>query len=367
MENDEVILTLHGSRVRGKYALFQTKGDNWMIHRMDPPDPDWEPMPEQIVPMLATLVAELPRNQDQYGFEVKWDGVRAISYVDGGQARFESRRGNDFTHRYPELRALGPALGATPAVLDGEIVAFEGERPSFARLQPRMHVDNERAIRRLMAEIPVVYVLFDVLWLDGHSTIALPYSDRRKLLEELELEGPSWQTPAAHRGDGAALLDATRRLGLEGVVAKRLDSVYEPGRRSRSWLKIKNQNSQEFVIGGYVPGKGARSNTLGALLIGYYESLEPDPRLRYAGKVGTGFTESELQRLLALLEPRRRSTSPFSPPPRVKDAIFVDPEFVAEVRFTEWTHAGSVRNPTYLGLREDRDPRDVVREEVVRP
>ncbi len=353
MNDDEVIVTLHGDRVRGRYALFQTDGDNWMIHRMDPPeDPDREPMPKHIEPMLATLSKSLPHDEDNYAFEVKWDGVRSIAYVEGGRARFESR--------------LGPALGSTAAVLDGEIVAFEGERPSFERLQRRMHVSNERAVRRLMGEVPVVYVIFDLLWLEGHSTLALPYRERRKLLDELAPQGPSWQTPAAHEGGGTALLDATKSLGLEGVVAKRLESVYEAGRRSRAWLKVKNHNSQEFVIGGWVPGKGARSSSLGALLIGYYESTEPDARLRYAGRVGTGLTDNELRRLVELLEPLRRETSPFTPASRVKDAVFVEPELVAEVEFTEWTSAGAVRAPVYLGLRDDRAPRDVVREDAVR-
>ena len=364
MNDDEVIVTLHGDRARGRYAMFQTDGNNWMIHRMDPPeDPDREPLPKHIEPMLATLSKSLPRDEDNYAFEVKWDGVRSIAYVEGGRARFESRRGGDITSRYPELRGLGPALSSTAVVLDGEIVAFEGERPSFERLQRRMHVSNERAVRRLMGEVPVVYVIFDLLWLEGHSVLELPYRERRKLLDELGPQGPSWQTPAAHEGGGTALLDATRNLGLEGVVAKRLDSTYEPGRRSRAWLKVKNHNSQEFVIGGWAPGKGARSTSLGALLIGYYESIEPDARLKYAGRVGTGLTETELRRLVELLEPLRRDTSPFSPAPRVKDAVFVEPELVAEVEFTEWTSAGAVRAPVYLGLRDDRDPRDVVRED----
>jgi bifunctional non-homologous end joining protein LigD len=368
MNDDEVIVTLRGDRARGRYALFQTDGDNWMIHRMDPPeDPDREPLPKHIEPMLATLAKSLPRDEDNYAFEVKWDGVRAIAYVEGGRARFESRRGGDITSRYPELRGLGPALSSTAAVLDGEIVAFEGERPSFERLQRRMHVSNERAVRRLMGEVPVVYVIFDLLWLEGRSTLELPYRERRKLLDELAPQGPSWQTPAAHEGGGTELLDATKRLELEGVVAKRLESVYEPGRRSRAWVKVKNHNSQEFVVGGWAPGKGARSTSLGALLIGYYESTDPDARLKYAGRVGTGLTEAELRRLVELLEPLRRDTSPFSPAPRVKGAVFVDPELVAEVEFTEWTNAGAVRAPVYLGLRDDRDPRDVVREDVARP
>jgi bifunctional non-homologous end joining protein LigD len=362
IEDREVIVTLHGERVHGRYVLFRTDGDNWMIHRMDPPeDPDREPMPEHIAPMLATLSKSRPRNADDFAYEVKWDGVRAVTYVDGGQVRAESRRGNDITSRYPELRGLGPALGSTPAVLDGEIVAFDGERPSFERLQRRMHVTDARTVRRLVQEVPAVYMIFDLLWFDGHSTIALPYRDRRVLLERLELQGPSWQTPATHE-DGAALLAATREVGLEGVVAKQLDSLYEPGRRSRAWLKVKNQNRQEFVIGGWLPGKGARGSTLGALLIGYYESTTPDARLRYAGRVGTGLTESELRRLVALLAERPRDTSPFDPAPRVKDARWVEPDLVAEVRFTEWTSAGVVRAPAYRGLRDDKDPRETIRE-----
>jgi bifunctional non-homologous end joining protein LigD len=356
---NEVIVTLHGERVQGRYALFQTDGDNWMIHRMDPPqDPDREPMPERIAPMLATLSTDLPRDADAFGYEVKWDGVRAVASVEGGRVHLESRSGETITDRYPELRGLGEALGATPAVIDGEVVAFAGERPSFERLQQRMHVTNPNAVRRLVKEVPVVYLVFDLLWLDGHSTLALPYQDRRRLLEQLELEGPSWQTPAYYL-DGPALRDATREAGLEGVVAKRLDSHYQPGARSREWVKVKNHQAQEFVVGGWQQGQGARERTIGALLIGYYD---PDGLLRYAGKVGTGFTAAELTRLQGILEPLRRETSPFEPAPRVRDAVYVEPRVVAQVRFSEWTRGGNVRHPAYLGTRDDQDPAEVVRE-----
>jgi len=331
-----------------------------MIHRMDPPeDPTREEMPAGLRPMLATLAKTLSKDEDAYGFEVKWDGVRSIVYVSGGRVRIEARSGTDITSRYPELRDLGRALGATPAILDGEIVALDPDtgRPSFERLQRRMHVQSESAIRRLRRDVPVVYTIFDLLWLDGHSTMSLPYQERRRLLEELKLAGPAWHTPAYHPGEGSALLDATRAQGLEGVVAKRLDSPYEPGARSRCWLKVKNQLSQEFVIGGWLPGEGSRAR-LGALLLGVYEG----DRLVYAGRVGTGFTEAELDRLLKLLEARRRPDSPFSPPPPVKGAIWVEPDLVAEVEFTEWTRAGILRHPSYNGLRDDKDPKEVVRE-----
>jgi bifunctional non-homologous end joining protein LigD len=364
---DEVIVVLHGERVQGRYVLFQTDGDNWMIHRMDPPaDPTREPMPEHLEPMLATLSNKLPVDDDAWAYEVKWDGIRALAYIEGGRIRLQGRRGTDITHRYPELRALGAALGealgealgATEVVLDGEIVAFDDERPSFERLQQRMHVDDARAIRRLANEVPVVYVIFDVLWLNGHLTTGLTLRDRRKLLEQLALQGAPWQTPAAHEGGGADLLEATKRLGLEGVVAKRLDSTYEPGRRSTAWRKIKNHEMQEFVVGGWLPGQGARSDTLGALVIGYYDR----DALKYAGRVGTGFSDAELRRLQSLLAERERATSPFSPAPKLKDVRWVEPDLVANVRFTEWTKAGQIRHPAYLGLRDDTDPRDVARD-----
>jgi len=356
--DDEVIATFAGERVKGRYALFQTDGDNWMIHRMDPPeDPDREPMPERVPPMLATPAKTLPRDADAFAYEVKWDGVRSIAYVDGGRVRFESRKGDPITGRYPELRALGEALGTTAAVLDGEIVAFEDDRPSFGQLQRRMHVGSESTARRLAREVPVVYVVFDLIWLDGHSTAELTYEERRRLLEQLALDGPSWQTPAYYR-DGPALGDATREAGLEGVLAKRLDSLYLPGARSRAWLKIKNHRRQEFVVGGWLPGQGNRAATIGALLIGYYD----EGHLKYAGRVGTGFTADELGRLERTLAPLRRETSPFDPPPRLKDAQFVEPKLVAEIRFSEWTRAGIVRHPAYLGLRDDKDPTEVVRE-----
>jgi bifunctional non-homologous end joining protein LigD len=359
--DDEVRVVLEGERARGRYVLFRTREDQWMIHRMDPPeDPTREPMPSGLRPMLATM-AKLPRDEAAWGFEVKWDGIRSLVYVSGGRVRVEARSGRDVSARYPELRELGRAMGTTPAVLDGEIVALDASgRPSFERLQRRMHVESESAIRRLRRDVPVAYAIFDLLWLDGHSTLSLPYAERRRLLESLELRGPSWHTPAYHAGEGAALLDATRAQGLEGVVAKRLDSTYEPGVRSRCWLKVKNHLSQDFVIGGYLPGEGARAR-LGALLVGIYEG----ERLVFAGRVGTGFTEAELTRLFRLLEARRRPDSPFDPKPPMREAIFVEPDLVAEVAFTEWTGAGILRHPAYKGLRDDRDPKDVVRENVV--
>jgi bifunctional non-homologous end joining protein LigD len=363
---DEVIVVFHGEHLQGKYVLFQTgkgrQGKNWMIHRMDPPaDPGEDPMPEHVVPMMARL-ADLPRNDSDYGFEIKWDGVRTIAYVEGGRVRLESRTLRDVTRQYPELRKLGRELGFRRAVLDGEIVAFdEQDRPSFQRLQPRMHVVSESTIRRRVSDTPVVYMIFDVLWLEGHSTMPLPYTERRRLLEGLELNGDNWRTPAYHVGDGTAMVEASEKQGLEGVVAKRLDSRYEPGARSGAWLKIKNKFSQELVIGGWLPGEGGRRNTLGSLAVGYYE----DGHLRYAGNVGTGFTQQVLSEVLAELRKRERSDSPFEGRQPPKATKFVEPELVAEVEFRGWTKTRTLRQPSFKGLRDDKNARDVIFEEKV--
>jgi bifunctional non-homologous end joining protein LigD len=366
--DDEVIVTFHGDRVQGKYVLFQTKGKNWMIHRMDPPqDSGREPMPEHLEPMPASA-ARLPTDDEEWGFEIKWDGVRAITYWRPKQLRIESRNLNDVSARYPELRALGPQLGSREAVLDGEIVAFDEQgRPSFERLQQRMHASSPSVIRRLASEAPVSYMIFDLLYLDGHTTITLPYRERRALLEGIELKGPAWQTPAYHAGEGRELLAAAAEQRLEGVVAKRLDSPYRPGRRTDEWLKIKNVNRQELVVGGWLPGKGAREGRLGALLMGYYEpDEEGQPALRYAGRVGTGFNDEELARLGRELAARARDSSPFAGTQPPRGARFVEPDLVAEIEFRQWTHDRILRHSVYRGLREDK-PAAEVRMETATP
>jgi bifunctional non-homologous end joining protein LigD len=356
---NEVIATFHGERVQGKYAIFQTRGKDWMIHRMDPPaDPEREPMPDGVEPMKART-GNLPRNDEDYGYEIKWDGIRAIAYIENGRLLLRNRNLRDMTSQYPELRELGRVLGSTAAVLDGEVVAFDDQgQPSFQALQGRMHLASEAAVRRAMKHTPVAYVIFDVLYHDGRSTMNRTYEERRALLDELKLQGPHWQAPAWHRGDGAALREASRAQGLEGVIAKRLDSCYWPGRRSAEWIKVKNTRSQEVVIGGWFPGEGGRSGRIGSLLAGVYDGDE----LKYVGNVGTGFTEKELDRLYGLLEPLRRKTSPFSGRQPKKGSIFCEPELVADVEYLQWTQAGTLRAPSYKGLRDDLDPRDVVRE-----
>jgi bifunctional non-homologous end joining protein LigD len=367
-EERKVEVTFHGERLSGRYGLFSIgrNGDSandWMIHRMDPPaDPDREPMPERILPMMARPSNTLPRDQKNWSFEVKWDGVRAIAYVQPGRLRLESRNLNDITDAYPEVRGLIGALGMHEAVFDGEIVAFdENGRPSFERLQRRMHVRGTSAIRRLQSSMPVLYAIFDLLYLDGHSLIELPYRERRARLESLDLSGQAWRVPANHPGEGKLLLAATAKQGLEGIVAKRLDSRYEPGRRTGNWLKIKHTMRQELVVGGWIPGEGRRASRIGALLMGYYEN----GKFVYAGRVGTGFTEKTLDDLRARLEPLRRDTSPFDQAPKLpREAMFVEPKLVAEIELREWTAERIMRAPSFKGLREDKSPREV-RLEVV--
>src|SRR5919202_4238002 len=354
--DDEVMVTFHGERLHGRYVLFRTGGKNWMIHRMDPPEgPERAPLPERIEPMLARTGA-LPRDDHRWAFELKWDGVRAIAYVEGGRLRLESRNGRDITPRYPELRDLGRALGSREAVLDGEVVVFGDDgRPSFQRLQGRMHLASESAVRRLSRTQPVGLVLFDVLFEDGRYLLELPYEERRSRLAELELAGPTWQGPAHHVGDGAALLEATRAQGLEGIIAKRLDCPYTPGRRSPGWVKVKNVRRTDVVIGGWLPGEGRRSGRLGALLVGWMEGDE----LRFSEPVGTGFTESELTRLGALLAPLARHESPFEGRQPPRESRFVEPELVCRVDYGEWTQSLTLRHPAYKGLRDDVAPADV--------
>jgi len=311
--------------------------------------------------MLATLTDRRDFGED-WLLERKFDGERCVARKAGDEVRLESRNGKDLSGTYPEVDSALAAQRSRQLLLDGEVVAFDDEgRPSFELLQTRMHLASDSAVKRRMRDTPVTYVIFDLLYLDGHSTMPLTYEERRELLDQLDLEGPAWRTPRHHVGDGAVLLEATERMGVEGIVAKRLDSLYEPGRRSSAWIKVKNVCRQEMVIGGFTSGEGSRGGHVGALAVGYYD----DGKLVYAGKVGTGFTETTLATLSRELEALRRKESPFSGRQPPKATVFVEPQLVADVEFREWTKSGTLRAPSFKGLRPDIDPEQVVREPQV--
>lgn len=294
--------------------------------------------------MLAVAATTLPWEGDLWAYELKWDGYRTIATVTDGQLRLTSRRGLDVTAKYPEIGGLAAALGVD-AVLDGELVVLDDEgRPRFEALQ--RHERN------------AVFMAFDLLAVDGRDVTALPWRDRRALLERLGLTGTAWQTPPVVIGDRDAMLATATELGFEGVVAKRVDAPYRPGQRSSEWRKLKLTCEQELVVGGWLPGEGRLAATMGALLVGYYDTA--GNQLQFAGRVGTGFTDEQRDQFVQQLS--RRDTSPFANPPPLPIAVWVEPSVVVQVRFTEWTRDGLLRQPIFLGIRDDKDSSHVRRE-----
>jgi bifunctional non-homologous end joining protein LigD len=355
----EVMVVLHGARVGGRYVLFPTGGKNWMIHRMDPAPEGFEPLPQHVRPMLASPGA-LPQQDEAWAYEIKWDGVRAITFVDGGRVRMESRNGKDLTQGFPEFRAIGEFLGAQPCVLDGEIVVMGPDGlPDLGLLQRRLHVSGATAIKKLEVELPASYVVFDLLHLNGQDLSGRSYDERRAVLEGLHLSGRAFTTAVSYRDvKGADILRGTQESGLEGVIAKRRDSRYLQGHRGGEWIKIKHVRTQEVVIGGWTEGTGSRESELGALLLG----LPEGKGLRFIGKVGTGFSAADRKELLGRLTRIARQTNPFQPPSSLVEQSahhFVRPILVGEVQFSEWTAKSHLRHPTWRGLRPDLDAKDV--------
>lgn len=306
--------------------------------------------------MLATA-GPLPEGPG-WAYELKWDGVRVLADRTPERLRLYSRTERDVTVAYPELSGLTDA--APDVLLDGEVVVFAEGRPTFAALQPRMHVQDARRAQALRASAPVTYLVFDVLRLYGVDLTERPYSERRETLERLGMDIPCVTVPPVF-DDGPATVQACHAQQLEGVVAKSLTSRYRPGVRSPEWIKVRTRNRQEFIVCGWQRGAGGRSGRIGSLVLGYHDA----GRLHYAGQVGTGLSEATLQDLQERLEPIVRPTSPFDeevPAPDRKDVIWCDPQVVVDVEFAEWTPAGRLRFPSFLGRREDKDPTEVVRE-----
>ncbi|OAT66970.1 ATP-dependent DNA ligase [Mycobacteroides immunogenum] len=341
----EVIVTLHGRRITGRYALIRTNGKQWLAHRMKD-QRSAASMPVGSAPMLPTAGSVAGLDADEWAFEGKWDGYRLILECDRGQLRALARSGRDVTAEFPHLRRLAHELADHRVVLDGEVVVLDHKGlPSFALLQNRT------------AGTDTEFWAFDLLYLDGKSLLRTKYRDRRRLLEVLGSGTESMTVPDLLSGDGAAALVYSHDHGWEGVVAKRLDSTYGPG-RTQSWIKAKNWSSQEVVIGGWRKGQGGRSSGIGALLMG----IPFQDGLRYAGRVGTGFTEKELAALKERLEPLHRAESPFSAElsaVEAKDVQFVEPVLVAEVRYGDRTPGGILKHSSWRGLRPDKSVRDV--------
>jgi bifunctional non-homologous end joining protein LigD len=316
------------------------------------------PAPHSIAPMLASASGACPVSGKDFGFEYKWDGIRAIAYCDGRRVTLSSRNQLDFTLQYPELQPLARAMGRS-TVLDGEIVALDDlDRPSFPRLQKRLKVTDPAVARRLTREIPVYYFIFDVLYVDGKPVMDRPLTERRAILEGLTLQGPNWQVSPMHINRGAEMLEAARQNMLEGIVAKRLDSIYLPGVRSRDWLKIKLVLRQEFVVGGWTNEKNTEGG-LGALQVGYYDAQE---QLRYAGGVGSGFTNATAHSLLTKLTSLESNRSPFADKLPRRGVRWCQPELVVEVEFRRWPEGGMLQQAAFKGVRMDKDAKGVVKE-----
>jgi bifunctional non-homologous end joining protein LigD len=312
--------------------------------------------------MLATPIAlEDFGDETGWAFEMKWDGVRTIAYLAGGQVRLFSRKGRDDTAAYFDVIDDLQRIDAETAVLDGEVVVLDpAGRPSFGLLQNRINLTRPSDIQRSAAHFPAQVMLFDLLELNGQSLLHKPYEHRREVLEALVQPpaGSRLHVPPIFDGDLHAAIGTSRQLQLEGVVAKRRDSVYQPGRRGHTWLKIKLHPHQEVVIGGWRPGQGRRAGGIGALLLG----IPTKDGLRYMGRVGSGFNDRQLDEMQALLKPLARTTSPLIDVPRTdaRDAHWVEPKIVGEISYGELTEPGRFRHPVWRGLRPDKSPDEVV-------
>lgn len=366
----KLTIRLQGRRLKGVWHMIQTRAeggqDQWLaLLRANERGP-LDPLPP-LEPMMATLV-DRAFDDERWLFEPKWDGVRALATcID--QTVLLSRNLRDISASYPELAKLHEQCVSLEAVLDGEIVALSEGRPSFEKLQSRINLGDPREIDRATKQIPVSYVAFDLLYLDGRSLLGEPLEDRKDLLQELVVPTDHVQVSPVVPAEGCALFDVAKRQRLEGIVAKKLGSPYRPGRRSKEWLKVKTIYEADVVIGGWSRGEGSRSSAFGSLLVGAYDG----DGLRFIGSVGTGFTDKTLSELLGAMKARETNENPFDSDPRkdrsrwgkpIKDPHWVRPELVGRIEFRELTSAGRLRAPSFKGLRNDKDPRDCLFEDL---
>jgi bifunctional non-homologous end joining protein LigD len=355
---EKITFRLEGRRLKGIYHLVKTSPANgkeqWLAILSVDERPQSAPLPP-LDPMLATLVDD-PFDDPAWLYEPKWDGVRALA-ICNETTRLVSRRGNDITEGYPELSALHDRLVALDAVIDGEIVAFEEGKPSFQKLQQRMHVRGGRQLAALVRSSPVAFLAFDLLYLDGVSLIDEPLDQRRRLLEETVVPNDKIQISPAVTAEGTTLYQAAVKQGLEGIVAKMTSSPYEPGKRSPAWLKIKTVLDLDAVVAGWTEGSGSRQDTLGSLVLALYQG---DGKLRYIGNVGTGFNKSSLTDTMDRVRNLASVTAPFDAStlksrPELRKAHWIEPDLVATVEYRELTNAGRLRAPSFKGLRQDKE------------
>jgi bifunctional non-homologous end joining protein LigD len=348
--NGQLTVRLYGTRLNGRWTLVPArldgKEENWLLIK------GHDEAAEDVVqgeyrPMLATQEERIPRGEG-WTFEVKFDGYRAIAYIRGGECKLVSRNGNDLTQRFPDIaRALVKAVRSPNAVVDGEVTRIDPDgRTSFSELQ--------------QGSGQLVYYAFDLLELDGRPLVDLPLHERKDRLKQLVDIRTGSVAVSDGFDDGDALFKVAQQQQLEGIVAKRVDSTYKSGRRTRDWLKLKTELNDEFLVAGFTRGTGRRADTFGALVLAVREG----GGLRYVGNVGTGFNDAEIRRLLKLMKPLHRETSPFAEPPKMPrvrkgDVQWIEPRLIAQVRYGEWTHDGHLRHPAYLGLRDDKEPDEV--------